>query len=207
MSKKTIVTIGRQFGSEGREIGRRLAELSGAAFYDKELLWLAARDSGITPELFESNDELPVNSLLYSLSTQPPTAAIGHTISMDPLPLPHKLFLAQFDAVRKVAAQGDCVIVGRCADYALRDNPDCVNVFIHAPLEIRIQRVCARQGLDSNKAKDLIVKTDKKRAAYYNSFSDRRWGAIDTYHLTVDSSLLGAEKTAELLYSFLQNRV
>ena len=204
MSKRVLVTIGRQFGSGGREIGKRLAELLGVAFYDKELLTMAAKESGLTPELFEDNDEMPVNSLLYSLSMHPYS---GVNLSVpDTMPISQKLFLAQFDAVRKLAQQQDCIIVGRCADYALREEPDCVNVFIHAPLAWRISQVQARSGLSAAKAKELIQKTDKRRAAYYNAYSDKRWGAVEAYHLAVDSAALGVEKTAILLETFVKNR-
>lgn len=167
MAKRTIITIGREYGSGGREIGSRLAQEMGLAYYDKELLVLAAKESGIAQELFEHNDEMPVNSLLYSLSVHPYSA--GSLAGMQNMPLTQKMFLALFEVIQKIARQEDCVIVGRCADYALRSYPDCLNVFIHAPLPYRIERVCKRNGLDTSEAKERILKTDKKRASYYNS--------------------------------------
>lgn len=145
MAKRTIITIGREYGSGGREIGSRLAQEMGLAYYDKELLVLAAKESGIAQELFEHNDEMPVNSLLYSLSVHPYSA--GSLAGMQNMPLTQKMFLALFEVIQKIARQEDCVIVGRCADYALRSYPDCLNVFIHAPLPYRIERVCKRNGL------------------------------------------------------------
>ena len=171
---KIIITIGRQFGSGGREIGKQVAEKLGIPFYDKELLALAAEKSGMNPELFEHNDEQPINSLLYSLSVNP--YAMNHIAGPAHMPIPQKLFLAQFDTIKSLAEKESCVFVGRCADYVLRDNPDCFNVFIHAPLE--------------------------KRVEYYNSYSERKWGAADHYHLSFDSSRLSREKAVGLiLYS------
>lgn len=135
---KTAVTIGRQYGSGGREIGEKLATELGIPFYDSKLLEIAAKDSGIDKEFFETNDEKPVNSLLYILS---------NTYSDDNLPFNHKLFLAQFETVKKLAAEGPCVIVGRCADYALKNNPDTVKLFIHASIESRTKRAIEKYGV------------------------------------------------------------
>lgn len=207
MTEKTVITIGREFGSGGREIGKKLAERLQIAFYDKELLEVAAKESGICRELFESNDEKPVSSLLYSLSMNPYSVGTIAGTS-DLLPINNKLFLAQFDAIRKVAQQHSCVIVGRCADYALRDEPDCYHIFIHAPLQTRIKRIKELYELSSGEAKDLILKTDKKRSAYYNSYADHKWGEIGNHHLVADSSMLGIDGCVELIIKFLelQNR-
>lgn len=201
MGKRTIVTIGRQFGSGGREIGQLLAERLNAPLFDKELLELSAQKSGMSPQLFENNDERPINSLLYSLSVNP--YAMGHIAPAEQMPIPQKLFLAQFDTIRSLAEEGDCVFVGRCADYVLRDNPNCTNIFIHAPLEVRVERVKERLELSSDEARTLIIKTDKKRAAYYNSYADRRWGAIENYHLAFDSSKIQPQKAVSLILSYL----
>ncbi|MFR9190441.1 MAG: AAA family ATPase [Anaerotruncus massiliensis (ex Togo et al. 2019)] len=174
MAKRVIVTIGREFGSGGREIGKALADSLGVEFYDKELLEVAAKESGISRDLFESNDEKPVSSLLYSMSVNP--YSMGNLMGVDHVPINQKLFLAQFDAIRKIVRERDCVIVGRCADYALRDEPDCLNVFIHAPLQYRVERVKRLYEMSGGEAKDMISKIDKKRAAYYNSYSDKKWG-------------------------------
>lgn len=203
MGKRIVITIGRQFGSGGRETGMLLSKNLGLSFYDKELLEVAAKQSGMNPELFKNNDERPVNSLLYSLSINP--YGVSHVPGAEGLPIPQKLFLAQFDAIRKLAAKENCLFVGRCSDYVLRDDPDCVNVFIHAPLEFRITRIKERMELSSDQARDLILKTDKRRAAYYNSYAERKWGAVDSYHLALDSSRLGVEKAAEMIASFVMN--
>ena len=195
---KKIITIGREFGSGGREIGQALASTLGIAYYDRELLVAAAKDSGMSVELFENNDEKPV------LSVNP--YAVGNIAGANMLPLNQKLFLAQFETIQRIAREHDCVIVGRCADYALRSEPDCLNVFIHAPLQYRIARVKQRHNLDTAAAKELIVKTDKKRAAYYNSYSDKRWGDLEGYHLTLDSSVISTDGAVELIKSFASMR-
>lgn len=196
MTDRFVVTIGRQYGSGGKIIGEKLAKALGVPFYDKELLTEAARKSGICQEMFESNDEKPTSSLLYSL--------VMGTYSGDSLPLNHKLFLAQFDAIRSLADKGSCVIIGRCADYALEDYKNVINVFIHAKMEDRIDRAVAQYGIDINKAEDIIVKTDKKRASYYNFYSSKKWGNVDNYDITVDSSVLGIDDTVKLLKEFVE---
>ena len=196
MTDRFVVTIGRQYGSGGKIIGEKLAKALGVPFYDKELLTEAARKSGICQEMFESNDEKPTSSLLYSL--------VMGTYSGDSLPLNHKLFLAQFDAIRSLADKGSCVIIGRCADYALEDYKNVINVFIHAKMEDRIDRAVAQYGIDINKAEDIIIKTDKKRASYYNFYSSKKWGHVDNYDITVDSSVLGIDDTVKLLKEFVE---
>lgn len=205
MARK-IITLGRQFGSGGREVGRLVAQRLGVAFYDKELLVLAAKESGLSAEFMDSHDERPVSSLLYSLCIGPYTAARSMS-GPDTLPMQQQLFLAIFNTIKRVASENDCVIVGRCADYALRNEPDCLNVFIHAPIQTRVEYVCRRQPeLTPTQAKDLIVKTDKKRAAYYSSYSDKRWGSLDTYHLTIDSSILGIDGTSDFICDMIRQR-
>lgn len=202
MEKRLIVTIGRQFGSGGHEIGQALAKRFGMTFYDRELLEVAARESGLDPSLFADHDERPVNSLLYSLAVNPYTT--GHMIRTgDSTPITQKLFLAQFSAIQNLAAKENCVFVGRCADYVLRDNPDCVNLFIHAPLDKRIQRIKERMELSTEQARDIIVKTDKKRAAYYNFYSDKKWGSLENYHLALDSSRLTTDQAVSLIACYL----
>lgn len=203
MAQKMVITIGREFGSGGREIGKKLADQFHIGFYDKELLDIAANESGISKELFESNDEKPVNSLLYSLSMTPYSAdTITGTTEM--IPINSKLFVAQFDAIRKLAQKESCVIVGRCADYVLRNIEDCYHVFIHAPMQSRIERIKQLYEMSSGEAKDLIIKTDKKRSAYYNSYSNFKWGQIGNHHLVIDSSVLGIDGSVELIKQFLK---
>lgn len=195
MSIKSIITIGRQYGSGGREIGEKLAKKLGIPFYDNKLLEIAAKESGINQEFFEANDEKPVNSLLYILS---------NTYSSDNLPFNHKLFLAQFEAVKKIASEGPCVIVGRCADYALRDNKNVVNVFIHAALDSRRERAVKLYDVPEKKADEVIIRIDKQRASYYNFYTCQKWGRVDNYDLALDSSLLGIDGAVELLEKYVE---
>ena len=191
MSKThTIITIGRQFGSGGREIGKRLADELGIEFYDKELLSRAAKDSKICKELFETHDEKPTNRF-----------ASG---SVNEMPLNHKIFLAQFDAIKKIAEEGPCVLVGRCADYALEERDDVLSVFIHADLEDRIKNVAKLNELTDNKAKDLIHKTDKRRASYYNYYTNKKWGDAESYDICINSSKFGVDGCVKAIKDFLE---
>ena len=153
MNKKTVITIGRQFGSGGRQVGRRIADELGVPFYDKELLAHAAKESGMAKELFENYDEAPTNSLLYSLSMGAYSMGNLNAAAFN-LPLNHKVFLAQFDAIKKLAEQGGCVIVGRCADYALANYPHLVNVFIYADIKKRAARVAEYEGIPLKEAEE-----------------------------------------------------
>lgn len=199
----TIITIGRQFGSGGREIGYMVADKLGIKLYDKEMLQRAALDSGICEELFESHDEKPSNSFLYSLVMD--TYSMGYSGSTyNDMPINHKIFLAQFDAIKKIANEGPCILVGRCADYALEGYPNLLSVFIHADLDARIKRIAKKYDLTDAKAKDLIIKTNKKRASYYNYYTDKRWGDADSYDVCLDSSVLGLEGTAEAIIKLIE---
>ena len=164
----TIITIGRQFGSGGREIGIRLAKALNVPFYDKELLRKAAEKSGLCEKIFENFDERP-KSLLYSIAMDSYLFSLPGAGASDSLE--QKVYLATYDAIRHVADEGPCVLIGRCADYALKDRDDVINLFITAPLENRIKRVAARNGISENEAKDRIKKMDKSRASYYNYYS------------------------------------
>lgn len=194
----TIITIGRQYGSAGKEIGERLAREYGIPFYDKEMLTRAAKESGICEELFESHDEKPTNSFLYSLVMD--TYSMGYNSgALGEMPLNHKVFLAQFDAIKKIAMEGPCVMVGRCADYALDEMDHVMSVFIRADMDARIRRVARLYELTDAKAKDTIQKADKKRASYYNYFTNKRWGDAESYDFCLSSSELGVEGTVEAI--------
>ena len=204
MSKtNTIITIGRQFGSDGREIGKKLADDLGVKFYDKELLNRAAKDSGICEEIFESHDEKPTNSFLYSLVMD--TYSMGYSSgAFTDMPLNHKVFLAQFDAIKKIADEGPCVIVGRCADYALSSYDNVISVFIHADMDDRITTVARRSDVTDAKAKEMITKTDKKRASYYNYYTNKRWGDVESYDFSLSSSKLGVDGTVEAIKELIK---
>ena len=206
MDKHVVITIGRQFGSGGREIGYLIAEKLGIKCYDKELLAVAAKESGMCEKIFEAHDEKPTRSFLYSLVMD--TYAMGYapTGYVD-MPIGHKLFLAQFDTIKNVAANESCVIVGRCADYALEGNPDLLSVFIHGDMDSRIKRVMEKKNISKeDDAKDLIQKTDKQRASYYNSYSSKKWGDAKTYNVSIDSGILGIDGTADLIVDIVRKR-
>lgn len=197
-----IYTIGREFGSGGKDVGEALAKRLGIKLYDKELLQQAAKDSGFCEEIFENHDERPTNSFLYSLVMDTYSTSGYSTAPFLDMPLNHKVFLAQFDTIKKIASQESCVIVGRCADYALSDNPDCLNIFIHSDMENRIKMVSKRANLTENKAKDMIQKQDKQRASYYNYYTSKKWGDSNSYHLTLDSGKLGIEGCVDVILKF-----
>ena len=194
----TIITIGRQFGSAGREIGKLVADNYGIPFYDKDLLTRAAKESGFCEEMIEVHDERPTNSFLYNLVMD--TYSFGYNASsFVDMPISHKIFLAQFDTIKKIADEGPCVIVGRCADYALMDRDNVINLFIYANIEKRIDRIMKRFDLNEQKAKEMINKKDKQRQSYYNYYSSKKWGHADSYDLCINSSLLGIEGTRDLI--------
>lgn len=197
-----IYTIGREFGSGGRDVGEKLAERLGIKLYDKELLQHAAKESSFCEEIFENHDEKPTNSFLYSLVMDTYSMNGHSTAPFLDMPLNHKVFLAQFDAIKKIAEKESCVIVGRCADYALADNPDCINVFIHADMDFRTRLVCKRANITENKARDMIVKQDKQRASYYNYYTSKKWGDSNSYHLTLDSSKLGIDGCVDMIIKY-----
>ena len=202
-STSSIITIGREYGSGGRQIGQEVAKYFGIKCYDKELLEHAANESGICKELFENHDEKPTNSFLYSLVMD--TYSLGYSSgTFHELPLNHKIFLAQFDTIKKIAEEESCVIVGRCADYALADFKNCVKVFIHADMDYRIRRVAERHDLTPAKAREEILKTDKKRASYYNYYTSKCWGEAAGYDLCLDSSVIGNEHAVQMICQFIE---
>ena len=202
MKTNTIITIGRQYGSAGREIGYKIAEDFGIKLYDKEMLARAAKESGICEEIFESHDEKPTNSFLYSLVMDTYSMGYADNTYTD-MPINHKVFLAQFDAIKKIADEGPCILVGRCADYALEEYDNVVSVFIHADLNARIRRIARLYDLPDNKAKETIIKTDKKRASYYNYYTNKRWADAESYELCLSSSDLGIDGTAKAIEQYV----
>ena len=194
-----IYTIGREFGSGGREVGEKLAAKLGIKLYDKELLQQAAKDSGFCEEIFENHDEKPTNSFLYSLVMDTYSVSGYSAAPFLDMPLNHKVFLAQFETIKKIAEKESCVIVGRCADYALSDNPDCINIFIHADLDVRIKNVSRNLNITENKARDII---NKQRASYYNYYTSKKWGDSKSYNLSLDAGKLGTDNCVEMILKF-----
>lgn len=197
-----VYTIGREFGSGGKEIGMELARRLGVKCYDKELLKEASKQSGFCAEIFENHDEKPISSFLYSLVMDTYSFSGYSSAPFLDMPLNHKIFLAQFDTIKKIAENESCVIVGRCADYALADYADCMNVFIHADLDCRAQRIADKMQLSINKARDLAQKTDKQRASYYNYYTSKKWGNSRSYHLTLDSTKIGVDGCVDLILAY-----
>ena len=202
----TIITIGRQFGSGGREIGEMVAEHFGIKCYDKELLSRAAKESGFCEEMIQNHDERPTNSFLYNLVMD--TYSFGYnSSSFVDMPISHKVFLAQFDTIKKIAKEEPCVIVGRCADYALSDLPNVLNLFIYGDEECKIKRIRERfSDITSNeKAREMMIKKDKQRQSYYNYYSSKKWGRADSYDLCINSSILGIEGTVKLIIQYIED--
>lgn len=199
----SVITIGREYGSGGRLIGQEIARYFGIKCYDKELLDHASSESGICKELFENHDEKPTNSFLYSLVMD--TYSFGYSSgAFTEMPMNHKVFLAQFDAIKKLAAEGPCVMVGRCADYALAENKNCFSVFIHADKDYRINRISQKYNKNAKEARDMINKMDKSRSSYYNYYTNKKWGEASGYTLCVDSSRLGISGAAQTIIQAIQ---
>lgn len=202
MGSNEIYTIGREFGSLGKQVGQDLAKRLGIKFYDKELLQKAAKESGLCEEIFESHDEKPTNSFLYSLVMDTYTGGSYSTAPFLDMPLNHKVFLALFDAIKKIAANEPCVIVGRCADYVLADEPHCLNIFIRSNMDDRIKRISERLNVTENKAKDIIKKKDKERSSYYNYYTSKKWGDARSYDLCLNTSQISVEDSIELILKY-----
>lgn len=198
---RTVVTIGRMLGSGGREIGLRLAKKLGIPFYDKELLRKAAEESGLNETLFESFDERP-KSLLYSIAMDSYMFALPGAGVSDSLE--QQVYQATFQTIRRVADEGPCVIIGRCADHALEDRDNVLSLFIHAPLERRIAAEARRRNLDAEQARQQVLRTDKRRANYYEYYSAKKWGAADSYDFCLDSGVFGLDGTAELIETLIR---
>lgn len=196
------ITIGRQFGSGGREIGKKVAQALDIPYYDKEILAVAAQNSGLSHEFLKSYDEKPTNSFLYSLVMGQQRLApgmAGNTVEQ-------LAANAQREAVLSVAAKGSCVIVGRCADYILRDKPGLVRVFVCADQDARVRRICRRDGVNEKEAIEKMRKMDKTRSSYYSFHTDRKWGAAESYDLCVSSSLRGVDAAVQVILEFCKAR-
>ena len=194
-----VINIGRSLGSGGRAIGRLLQKELNIAYYDREILNLAAKESGLCAEVFEHADEK--NRFLRTLGNMIPF--IGGSESFYPGELSEEnLFRIQADAIRKAAADHSCIFIGRGADYVLRDFPRCVNVFVTADMNDRIRAVCQHENVNEQKARERIEHVDKERARFYNFFTSGTWGAAATYDLCINSSILGMEGSADFITQF-----
>ena len=201
-SQHIIICVGRQLGSGGHDIARMLAMDFNAKYYDRELLNLAAKESGFSEKVFEQNDEQKgLFRSLFNIQTPHFTGGMYRSnISQD------SLFQFQSDAIRKAASEGNCVFVGRCADYVLRDMPNVVRIFITASMRYRIDQLLAHKKMTPQQAKHFIVQAESHRASYYNYYTGRKWGAAESYDLCVDSSILGIQATEKLIADFIRKR-
>ena len=191
MKQNKIITIARQFGSGGKNVAKMVAEQLGIPFYDKDLIALAAKESGLSATLFEGIEEKPTNSLLYSLvmgiqSGRGAMYQYGDALNTD------GVFRIQSQVIRDVADKGSCVIVGRCSDYILREQENLVNVFVHADEDWRIEK----------EARNTVTKTDSRRSSFYNFYTNKVWGDLKNYNLTIDSSQVGIERAADIIVSY-----
>ena len=199
MSKKIIITIARQYGSGGREIGERIASILGIPLIDKELIKDAAAKGELNEEIIKTADESATNSLLYTLAMG--SNVLGTTMHFGyKMPINDKLFILQSEAIKNYASQGSCIIIGRCGDYVLREEPNLFRIFIYGDIEHRRARVKERHPeIKSNQIIDVINKTDKRRASYYNFYTGNKWGKYDNYDMAINSSTFGIEETAKLI--------
>jgi cytidylate kinase len=198
VDKKYIFTIGRQFGSGGIAVGKALSEKLQIPFYDSEILTRVAQESGLCEEILKNHDEKPAQSVFYSAWTTP-----FHTSE---LPLGLKVFLAQFNVIKKLAKEGPCVIVGRCADYVLKDFDNVVKTFIYASSEVRIKNLTEKLGVTEKQARSMMHKADKTRTAYYNYFTEKEWGKPDSYDMMIDMSLITPEGAADTIIAYSKAR-
>lgn len=202
--RKILIAIGRQTGAGGRSIGKALAEKLGISYYDKELLDRAAKESGFAPEILERHDEKPTHSFLYSLIMD--SHGLGIPAGYGTLPLDHQIFLAEFSTIKKIAAEESCVIVGRCADYALEGDPDLLTVFLYAEEDDKIHHMMEESGMSETKTREMIMKKDHMRANYYNYFSNKKWGNSNTYDLCINTTTFGYDGAVEIILKALEKR-
>jgi cytidylate kinase len=201
--KHIIINVGRQLGSGGHDIGRMLALDFQAKYYDRELLNLAAKESGFSEKFFEQNDEKKgFLKGLFNMQTSHISGGSMYKTNFSQ----ESLFQFQSDAIQKAAREGSCVFVGRCADYILRDFPNTVNIFITASMQYRIKQIMNKQHLDHEEARKFIESKESKRAAYYNYYTGKKWGAAESYDLCIDSSILGFLETEKVIAEFIRKR-
>lgn len=199
MDKKIVITIARQYGSGGREIGEKVAKKLGIPLYDRELITEAASRGSLDEKVTKMADESAANSLLYTLAMG--SNVLGTTMHFGyKMPLNDKLFILQSEVIKEYAKAGSCVIIGRCADYVLRDEEHLLRIFIYGDLDHRQARITERHPeLKSGQIIDVINKTDKRRSSYYNFYTGNKWGKYDNYDIAVNSSTLGIDGAAELI--------
>ena len=197
MKNPLIITIGREYGSGGREIGQAVAKALGIAFYDKQIISLAAKKSGLSDEFIANNEQRMRGGLMHNLAAA--SAYSGGFFSSQYLPLSESIFISQAQVIRDIANKESAVIVGRCADYILDGRHNTINVFIHAPQEKRVERIMKLHGVDEAAAIKEIQVSDKERGNHYFRYTDRKWGKAQNYDVCINSALMGIDKTVEML--------
>ena len=202
MGTKHIITVARQFGSGGKEIAKALADELGIDFYDKELISMAAKESGMSPEVFEKIDEQATNSLLYSLSMGLYNFGNGFS-AMGDLPVNDKLYIIQHKMIKKLADKGPCVILGRCGDYVLKDYDNVVSIFINADMEYRKEHAIKYHNVDPRRAEQVVNKADKNRANYYSFYSGQKWGQAQNYDLCINSGRMTRDNAVSLIKTYV----
>ncbi len=202
MAKKLIITIARQYGSGGREIGEKVSKLLNIPIYDKLLITEAAAKGNLNVDVLKKTDESSANSLLYTLAVG--SNSLGAAMHFGyKMPLSDKLFILQSDVIKEYAAAGSGIFIGRCADYVLRDEPNILRVFVYGDLDHRQLRVAERHpDLKPSAVLDAINKTDKRRSTYYNFYTGNKWGKFENYDIAICSSTLGIEGTAEIIATY-----
>lgn len=201
--EKIIINIGRQFSSGGRYISKKLCEEFGCKYFDKEILDLAAKESGFSPDVFKKSDEKKsfVHTLFHLHAPMLSDDNFYNNKFSE-----ESLFKFQCDAIQKAASQGNCLFIGRCADYVLRDEPNTVSIFLAADMEDRINRTMERYNMDEESARKTISKKDSTRASYYNYYTGKKWGAAESYDLCINTSIFGLDETAKFIADFIRKR-
>lgn len=200
MNQHKVITISRQYGSGGRIVAKKLADALGIPFYDNELITMAAEKTGLSVECFKDAEKTSVGNLFLSLTSLTPSIdSVG-------LPLNEKIFLVQSQVIKEVAKEGPCVIVGRSANYVLQDNPNCINIFLQADLPDRVARAVNTYHHDPQGAEAMVIKTDKRRANYYNYFTGGKWGKAENYDLILNTSRMDLDKIVEVIKTYVALR-
>ena len=199
-----VITISRQYASGGREVAEKLAKEYSVPFYDRALIAKAAKESGFAEAAFDNVEMKATNSLLYSIAMGM-NAYGSPDLGYTHLSLDDRIYIAQSDIIRKVADEGPCIIVGRCADYVLRERKDIVNIFIWSSMPFRIKRAIERDGVEPDKAEETITRLDKRRANYYNYHAIEKWGVVTNYHLSIQNDFRGVDKTVEVIKQFINS--
>ncbi len=201
---RKLITISREYGSGGRLIGAMVADKMGIPFYDKKIIDMAVEKSGLSHEIIESAELRAKSALSYSFAS---AMTFGEGFTYEPMSMNEKLFLTQFDIIRQIGETNEGVIVGRCADYVLKDIPSVTNIFVYGDFKDRMQRCIEEYGDDPAKVKNKIRDYDKARANYYNYHTSQKWGAYSNYNLAINTSYITLEKAADLIVDFMNSRI